>query len=46
MCDYSGTFINVNPKTCTPNDTVTAYCSLQQPNFSGMYESSSWEYSA
>jgi putative alpha-1,2-mannosidase len=42
---FSGTFIKVSPKTCSPIDNVTQYCSLQQPNLSGFYESSSWEYS-
>lgn len=42
----NGTFVHTDPKDCSPVDTnTTRVCSLQQPNVSGFYESSSWEYS-
>ncbi|KAK0544025.1 hypothetical protein OC844_007515, partial [Tilletia horrida] len=41
-----GSFVYVDPTFCSPVDTANDhYCSLQQENFFGTYESSSAEYS-
>ena len=41
----NGTFAYTDPVACSPIDTVSRSCSLQDDNVVGFYESSSWEYS-
>ena len=42
----NGTFIQLDPTDCSPQDTNTSRaCSLQANNENGFFESSSWEYS-
>ncbi|KAL5528179.1 hypothetical protein ACEPAF_7315 [Sanghuangporus sanghuang] len=42
----NGTFVELDPTDCSPQDTNTSRaCSLQANNENGFFESSSWEYS-
>lgn len=41
----NGTFYYTDPIDCSPKDTSSRSCSLQEDTQSGFYESSSWEYS-
>ncbi|CAN8105823.1 unnamed protein product [Discula destructiva] len=41
----NGVFVPSDPTTCSPIDNSSTPCSLQSDNPSGVYETSSWEYS-
>ncbi|EJD03194.1 glycoside hydrolase family 92 protein [Fomitiporia mediterranea MF3/22] len=41
----NGTFVELNPIDCSPQDNTSRPCSLTADNENGFYESSSWEYS-